>query len=206
MSSENLFLKNIIFSKGNLINSCSFEESQYQNVKTPTTTGGVYPFLRMNSAFSIDPNRCYENLEPTQIRGRYSKPDIFAKVDLPMDKSDPSTPTTTNRKVNYIVLDLDQTAPLANNVNGLTSPTATNVANIVNNNVAAGSNSTVTTPNSLLSPESPHKASQGYATIDFNKTVALSNSTTPSSELDSEGSRKTRHNSTVVPTVLPLGI
>uniref|UniRef100_A0A182SFI6 Uncharacterized protein n=1 Tax=Anopheles maculatus TaxID=74869 RepID=A0A182SFI6_9DIPT len=65
-------------------------------------------------------------------------------------------------------------------------------------NPSAGGNVTPTSV-SLLPPESPKKASLGYATIDFNKTVALSNSTTPSSELDSEGSRKTRHNSTVTP-------
>ncbi|KFB46608.1 hypothetical protein ZHAS_00014649 [Anopheles sinensis] len=310
----------------------SFDECQYQNVRTPTSSGAAVgggvgaavpllpqnivggnmfaQFQRLNSGgqnqFSMDPGRFYENLEPAELkavllRGRCSKPDIFSNVDLPLDHSEPCTPTATaaassqQRKVNYIVLDLDQSNSLhniSNNVNGtggVLSPTGsapggaggatfngntlanggttngptggTSFNNNNNNNsttvnlnnviVATGAMSssisggltlgpivnastdrastTATTPGSngncltglcggpsgtngtigsvlttpasvgLLPPESPKKASLGYATIDFNKTVALSNSTTPSSELDSEGSRKTRHNSTVTP-------
>ncbi|XP_035905029.1 putative uncharacterized protein DDB_G0277255 [Anopheles stephensi] len=300
-------------------NTGSFDECQYQNVRTPTSmtaiVGGVgmpllpqsnivpgnmfAQFQRLNSAgggpgnqFSMDPNRFYENLELAELKavsmrgGRCSKPDIFSNVDLPLDHSEPCTPTATaasQRKVNYIVLDLDQSnsshsisgaAGAGTNGTGVLSPTGTvpgsglnngntiagsvpNGTNTFNNNnnnnnnttinlnsvvvapgglcnsasgaaigpigVAAGTDRTVVsvscttglcgggaanpvaggniTPTSvsLLPPESPKKASLGYATIDFNKTVALSNSTTPSSELDSEGSRKTRHNSTVTP-------
>ncbi|EAA14022.4 AGAP009930-PA [Anopheles gambiae str. PEST] len=157
------------------------------------------------------------------------------------DHSEPCTPTATaanQRKVNYIVLDLDQSnsshsisgaAGSGTNGTGILSPTstvpggstngntiatsATNGASNFNNNNnnnaainlnsvapgAAGAGNVTPTSVGLLPPESPKKASLGYATIDFNKTVALSNSTTPSSELDSEGSRKTRHNSTVTP-------
>ncbi|XP_055546481.1 fibroblast growth factor receptor substrate 2 [Wyeomyia smithii] len=203
-------------------NTGSFDENQYQNVRTPTSIGGASMFthIRMISSHSIDPTRFYENLEPGEIksvllRGRYSKPDIFANVELPLDSSEPCTPTTANRKVHYIVLDLDQ-ANSSHNINlpaPVTSPTAGSApttTNNNNNNPAAvnlnNPNDTTTTgtPHSqspvssgLLPPESPKKA--GYATIDFDKTFALSNSTTPSSELDSEGSRKTRHNSTVTP-------
>uniref|UniRef100_A0A182NAU6 IRS-type PTB domain-containing protein n=1 Tax=Anopheles dirus TaxID=7168 RepID=A0A182NAU6_9DIPT len=303
----------------------SFDECQYQNVRTPTTITamGVTPgatgmplipqnivsgnmfaqFQRLNSG-TMDPNRCYENLEPAELkavllRGRCSKPDIFSNVDLPLDHSEPCTPTATaasQRKVNYIILDLDQsnsshsisgsavaaavTTAGASGPGQILSPTGSvpgavnngnagsgvggggvgnipNGANNLNNNINNNNNSTainlntvpavaggmchslsgmtlgsigadrtlsiagtgtgncgtglcggastggnpITTPASvgLLPPESPKKASLGYATIDFNKTVALSNSTTPSSELDSEGSRKTRHNSTVTP-------
>ncbi|XP_052893710.1 homeobox protein 5 [Anopheles moucheti] len=294
----------------------SFDECQYQNVRTPTSmtavgaagmplipqnivTGNIFAqFQRLNSVggcpgsqFSMDPNRFYENLELAELkavslRGRCSKPDIFSNVDLPLDHSEPCTPTATaasQRKVNYIVLDLDQSnsshsisgiAGPGTNGTGILSPTgtvpggatngntitsnATNNANNFNNNNNNNNNSTTINLNSvvsggmcnsasgialgsigtgtdhrgssvsgvslscstglcsgtpanssggtvpptslgLLPPESPKKASLGYATIDFNKTVALSNSTTPSSELDSEGSRKTRHNSTVTP-------
>ncbi|XP_050077109.1 putative uncharacterized protein DDB_G0277255 [Anopheles maculipalpis] len=296
----------------------SFDECQYQNVRTPTSMtaiagvgcGGVAmpllpqsnivpgnmfaQFQRLNSTgggpgnqFSMDPNRFYENLELAELKavsmrggGRCSKPDIFSNVDLPLDHSEPCTPTATaatQRKVNYIVLDLDQSnsshsisgaAGVGTNGTGILSPTGTglnngnpiagsvpNGTNAFNNNnnnnnsttinlnsaipgglcnsassatlgtigivpgtdrsgigancttglcgggptnPSAGGNVTPTSV-SLLPPESPKKASLGYATIDFNKTVALSNSTTPSSELDSEGSRKTRHNSTVTP-------
>ncbi|XP_055593648.1 fibroblast growth factor receptor substrate 2 [Uranotaenia lowii] len=233
-------------------NTGSFDENQYQNVKTPTSSGpNAFALLPLNvSSYSIDPSRCYENLEPSEIksvllRGRYSKPDIFSNVELPtLDNSEPCTPTATNRKVNYIVLDLDQSnqaasqnatnaslASLANVIsptgaapeaaaslsanssisnNNNNNPTAINLNNpltplggdasgsVAQTPTTAGAATTVTTA-SLLPPESPKKASLGYATIDFNKTFALSNSTTPSSELDSEGSRKTRHNSTVTP-------
>ncbi|XP_044272192.1 fibroblast growth factor receptor substrate 3 isoform X2 [Tribolium madens] len=46
-----------------------------------------------------------------------------------------------------------------------------------------------------VTPDSPHKA-KSYATIDFQKTNALSQSINPPMEVE-EGSRKTRHNSTI---------
>ncbi|KAL0266342.1 UNVERIFIED_CONTAM: hypothetical protein PYX00_008915 [Menopon gallinae] len=46
-------------------------------------------------------------------------------------------------------------------------------------------------------PESPRKLTGGYAAIDFKKTVALSHSVNPNFDNDSEGSRKTRHNSNI---------
>lgn len=51
--------------------------------------------------------------------------------------------------------------------------------------------------NGAAPPESPQRPPKGYATIDFNKTVALSHSVNPCLDLDNEGSRKTRHNSTI---------
>lgn len=53
------------------------------------------------------------------------------------------------------------------------------------------------TSNCLPPPESPKRPPEGYAEIDFNKTVALSHSVNPCLKLDNEGSRKTRHNSTI---------
>lgn len=192
-----------------------------QIAQTPTTTITMFGMSRMNSTFSIDPNRLYENLDSSEIRPllsrntRFSKPDIFAKVDLPVnnDKSEPCTPT-----IHYIVLDLDQSpatnGPINNqqqHVNHVNSVMPTSVPNSGNavptSHLAAATSSasaTTTTTHSttfsmsamsLLPPESPKKGVMDYATIDFNKTVALSNSTTPSSDLDSEGSRKTRHSS-----------
>lgn len=49
-----------------------------------------------------------------------------------------------------------------------------------------------------LPPSSPKKPTIGYTTIDFNKTVALK-SVALGTEVDTEGSRKTRHNSTALP-------
>jgi fibroblast growth factor receptor substrate 2 len=58
-------------------------------------------------------------------------------------------------------------------------------------------------PSSVTAPESPHKVSEGYVTIDFDRTVALSHSINPSIENDSECLRKTRHDSTFNDLVTP---
>ncbi|XP_055712032.1 fibroblast growth factor receptor substrate 2 [Phlebotomus papatasi] len=158
-------------------------ESGSDNSMTPTSTS-LFRFSRMNS-YGADPERCYENLNPSEMKPLLNR---FVK-STPADAgivSEPGTPTSDNRVVNYIVLDLDQspsTAAVACTTPGTTNPDTTGA-------IA-----------SLLPPESPKKAALGYATIDFNKTAALSNSTTPSSELDSEGAtRKTRHSSSIVVT------
>lgn len=176
-------------------------------VQTPTTTGSLFGIPRMNSLYSID-DRLYENLEPGDIRplqqrNRSSKPDIFAKVELPAtEKSEPSTPT--NHRCVYIQLDLDQissTVPSSANNSTSSSGTITSSRPVLPTIITTSSpttnnsSSNSTTTMSLLPPDSPKTGILDYATIDFNKTVALSNSTTPSSELDSEGSRKTRHSS-----------
>lgn len=176
-------------------------------VQTPTTTASVFGIPRMTSQYSIDA-RLYENLEPGDIRplpqrNRLSKPDIFAKVELPTnDKSEPSTPT--NHGCVYIQLDLDQISSTVSNsannstpLSGTTTSSRPTLPTIITTSINtnnSSSNST-TTMSHLWPPDSPKKGILDYATIDFNKTVALSNSTTPSSELDSEGSRKTRHSS-----------
>lgn len=165
---------------------------------TPALSSTIFGFNRLNS-FSTDPNRCYENLDPVELkplllRNRFTKPDIFGTSEFSTiaDGSEPCSPTNSSRKVNYIVLDLDQQSNLnSSNImpNNLSNGQIANNNNVTNNVNALSTHC-------MLPPESPKKASMGYATIDFNKTVALSNSTTPSSEHDSEGSRKTRHNST----------
>ncbi|XP_074660232.1 uncharacterized protein LOC141912752 [Tubulanus polymorphus] len=97
-----------------------------------------------------------------------------------------SLPNTSSSKVNYIQLDLEQHV----DVNGATC-----------------SGAAPASPSSIVSsPESPSRKVQNgggsgadstdsYAMIDFNKTVALSN-TSKAASVD-EGSRKTRHSSTV---------
>lgn len=199
-----------------------------------------------NNNYIVDSTHCYENLEPSEMRQnlirnqqqrRQSRTDLLSKnettVSTPTDKnSEPTTPT--NHKVNYIVLDLDQThtqpmttastpngtplsmstsintiatsdiLPSTSSVNSSPTKVASisNTAAIITNATMATSISTSTTAHSissLLPPESPKKGIFDYATIDFNKTVALSNSITPT--VDCEGSRKTRHNSTAVPII-----
>ncbi|XP_037035352.1 fibroblast growth factor receptor substrate 2 [Bradysia coprophila] len=180
-------------------------------IQTPTTTGSMFGIPHsMHSQYSIDSMRLYENLEPGDIRplaqrNRLSKPDIFAKVELPAnEKSEPSTP---NHRCVYIQLDLDQiSSTVSNSANISTSSSGTNsrpiLPTITTTSVITNNTSSIsTTTMSVLPPDSPKSSGVetnsglDYATIDFNKTIALSNSTTPSSELDGEGSRKTRHSS-----------
>ncbi|XP_022899805.1 fibroblast growth factor receptor substrate 2 [Onthophagus taurus] len=51
-------------------------------------------------------------------------------------------------------------------------------------------------PSKDNAPDSPSTVQKSYVTIDFNKTTALSQSVNPRIEIE-EGSRKTRHNSTI---------
>ncbi|CAK9805422.1 Fibroblast growth factor receptor substrate 2 [Anthophora plagiata] len=128
------------------------------------------PFIQ--SDIEDTTRHCYANLEPSEIenlRKRFSGVSVAEKSPLP-----PSTPTGGPiREVNYAVLDLD-TKDVSMNLplDGPSNPSAS-------------------------PPESPNKLQKGYATIDFNKTAALSHSVNPNLVNDNEGSRKTRHNSTI---------
>lgn len=174
--------------------------------------GNIFGFTRALS-FSQDPTtRCYENLDiglsemkPLMLRNRYSRPEIFSKVDLPLidrtDKSEPCTPT--QRKVNYIVLDLDQQTTINNNNlgsknignnNGSVDSCSDNQSQMMVNSVSASSG--------LLPPESPKKL--GYATIDFDRSNALSNIiNNPINDFD-QSCRKTRHDSNVTPILMAM--
>uniref|UniRef100_T1IHR3 IRS-type PTB domain-containing protein n=1 Tax=Strigamia maritima TaxID=126957 RepID=T1IHR3_STRMM len=83
------------------------------------------------------------------------------------------------RPMNYVVLDLDK-------------------------NGAVGVDASWTTPTSPVSltsfPESPEKAAEGYATIDFERTAALS--CTNGNCVKDQSIRKTRHNSTISDLIL----
>lgn len=195
------------------------------------------------SAFGADPSHCYENLEPSEVRPmllqqqraqqqrRLSKTDIMSRLEQVAAASPPPTTnektsepsTPTHRKVNYIVLDLDQNYAQNNSVaSNMSSTTSSNAVscdaqtssangslhtspsrNSIQPTTSSSTPATSTGPTNscsatgLLPPESPKKGIFDYATIDFNKTVALSNSTAPS--MDCEGSRKTRHSSTITP-------
>ncbi|XP_066592270.1 fibroblast growth factor receptor substrate 2 [Prorops nasuta] len=122
---------------------------------------------------------CYANLEGNEIenlRKRFSAVSIHEKSPLP-----PSTPTggSITREVNYAILDLD-------------------TKDIITGSLVDSTENTLPSP-----PESPNKLQKGYATIDFNKTAALSHSVNPNVVNDNEGSRKTRHNSTINDLNLP---
>lgn len=208
LDNSHIMYMNIVMGEPQQLNKIPSGSDTPKIVQTPNTTGSMFGIPRIqNSQYSIDANRLYENLEPGDIRPlqqrNRSKPDIFAKVELPSnEKSEPSTPT--NHRCVYIQLDLEQisSSTVSNSANNSTSSSSTITSSrptlptiITTSITSTNSSSNSTTTMSLLPPDSPKTGILDYATIDFNKTNALSNSTTPSSELDSEGSRKTRHSS-----------
>lgn len=111
---------------------------------------------------------CYYNLEACEIQNLKRYSGASITEKSPLA---PSTPTDCpTREMNYAILDLDK-----------------------RDSLPGTSDSNVNSPPSP--PESPNKPQIGYVTIDFKKTVALSHSVNPNH--DNEGSRKTRHNSTI---------
>ena len=117
------------------------------------------------------PRHCYANLEANEIesfRKRFSG--VFV-ADNKTNLAPTTPPSNIIREVNYAVLDLDRKDDLLVNPESTAAPSP---------------------------PDSPSRSVQKeYATIDFNKTVALSHSVNPKLVNDNEGSRKTRHNSTI---------
>lgn len=145
---------------------------------------------------------CYANLEASEIESlkkRYSTTSIPEKLSLQTPPPFMNS-TTTIREMTYAVLDLDP-KDITNidftdaNSASQTMSEVTTILTTTTSDSAAGSQ--LTTPSSP--PDSPLKSQQiGYATIDFNKTAALSHSVNSSMANDiDEGSRKTRHNSTI---------
>lgn len=143
-----------------------------EHVESHGTKPKPSPLSSIQSDAEEATRHCYANLEPSEIenlRKRFSGVSVAEKSPLP-----PSTPTGGPiREVNYAVLDLD-------------------TKDVPMNSPMDGPSNSTTSP-----PESPNKLQKGYATIDFNKTAALSHSVNPNLVNDNEGSRKTRHNSTI---------
>ncbi|GFS09249.1 fibroblast growth factor receptor substrate 3 [Elysia marginata] len=83
-------------------------------------------------------------------------------------------PQKTSKQVNYILIDHE-------------------IQN--SESVFGGAGNSPISPTGVTAfPESPSRKTQSYATIDFDRTKALSNATKP---VEDEGGRKTRHNSTI---------
>ncbi|XP_054262531.1 fibroblast growth factor receptor substrate 2 isoform X2 [Macrosteles quadrilineatus] len=123
----------------------------------------------------LEERHCYANLEPGEIEILRSK-DRYPPTFQLNTVTQPSTPPP--QQINYILLDLDQTSSSSSLTGQGNQPT-----------------SPVTLNSGLsLTPESPNKPTEGYATIDFDRTVALCAVTCA---VDDEGSRKTRHDSTM---------
>lgn len=190
--------------------------SKFNDIKKDYTknvgNGNIFGFNRALS-FSNETTRCYENLDigseqkPLMLRNRYSRPEIFSKVDLPLidrtDKSEPCTPT--QRKMNYILLDLDQPQQTTINNNNLNNNNNNNICAKGSESVDCNMSQMVTSVSMQngLQPESPNKL--GYATIDFNRSNALSNVLSNNTIIDFDQScRKTRHDSNVTPVLAAM--
>jgi hypothetical protein len=169
----------------------------YMNVvprTDPPLVAAAVPVMRLPERPCEEPRHVYANLEPSEIEiARSCLPKRLSGGERPppplpisVCAHSPLSPTGVSRQVNYIVLDLDKSKKEPNKEASQQVP-----------DVANASASTPTL-------ELPGKAAEGYALIDFNKTVALSHSVNPNVDNDSEGSRKTRHNSTVNDLVLAL--
>lgn len=156
---------------------------------------------------------CYANLEASEIEGlkkRFSATSIADKLPLQSHTPPPhlNSSTTVIREMSYAVLDLDkkEAVPNIGTTTSTTTVTATTTT-ITPTTTTTSSESIGTTQPATPSspPDSPLKSQQiGYVTIDFNKTTALSHSVNSSliNDID-EGSRKTRHNSTISEFILP---
>uniref|UniRef100_A0A0A9X3I4 Fibroblast growth factor receptor substrate 2 n=1 Tax=Lygus hesperus TaxID=30085 RepID=A0A0A9X3I4_LYGHE len=152
---------------------------------------------RLNSVGSS--NGCVSPSPPHTINNNYSE---FFPGEAP---NAPEGATYMNVMCGPEVIDEQEETPIYANLTPGSgepisyceplSPPAAPVRN-VNYIVLDLDNPSKETPKTLHPPESPNRPSQGYVTIDFDKTVALSNSANPS--FDNEGSRKTRHNSTII--------
>lgn len=154
--------------------------NQGQEVDIQLTKTRPPPLPRLQFEWEDSFKHSYANLQSSEIeslRKRFSGSSIAEKSPLP-----PSTPPSSCviREVNYAVLDLDK-------------------KEISENFVSDSTINTISIP-----PESPNKTVKGYAVIDFNKTAALSHSVNSNLVNDNEGSRITRHNSTISDTAIPL--
>lgn len=184
-----------------LTNNLNSTLNEVKKDYTKNVNGNFFGFQKVTS-FTQDASHCYQNLQLGEIkRSRYSRPEIFSKVDLPLiernDRSEPCTPTQ-RKMVNYIVLDLDNNSTNNNNNNN---------GNETPDEFSPTSTHQMVTSISMISgltqhnPESPKKL--GYATIDFDRSNALSNilnSNTPINDND-QSCRKTRHDSNVTPVL-----
>ncbi|XP_011498845.1 PREDICTED: serine/threonine-protein kinase pakG [Ceratosolen solmsi marchali] len=157
----------------------------------------------------------YANLEASELEGlkkRFSATSIVEK--LPVQTPPPLLNVTAAREMSYAVLDLDKNNAPSSNIGTAAIITAASTSASTSASTTASTTMTITStessvtpqlPPSSSPPDSPLKSQQiGYVTIDFNKTAALSHSVNSCliSDID-EGSRKTRHNSTISELISP---
>lgn len=163
-----------------------------------TNPAGTPTYINLDLAASPTGNENYvnvvENTHPLYmnvVTDNHTKdlPKILSEIPIENEQED-----LRHCYANVNVNDLDFLASETPSASYIT-PTEVNYVELDLEN-AKSENLTAGNPN-----ESPSKVKKSYATIDFNKTNALSQSVNQRMEND-QGSRKTRHNSTIsdVPT------
>lgn len=151
---------------------------QHEPTSSPTLSSCSEPYAQLNMDSELECCHVYMNVTPGAPTETLPSQKSFELPSLSEEEKEDikhcyanlnpgDLPNEQAKIINYIVLDLDSKD-------------------------AAGGAGTAPPV-----PESPKIVAKGYATIDFNRTVALSHSVNPGLDLDSEGSRKTRHNSTI---------
>jgi fibroblast growth factor receptor substrate 2 len=140
---------------------------------------------------------CYANLEPGEIEvarshipkrvsGTERVPPLLLLSPTVQSQQNPLTsPPGVAETLNYIELNLEQNK-------------TDSVAGNVNSPVGSVPPATLSVP-----PDSPRRGAEGYATIDYDRTAALSHSVNPNVYYDCEGLRRTRHNSNINDPVAP---
>ncbi|XP_037272120.2 uncharacterized protein LOC119164117 [Rhipicephalus microplus] len=163
-----------------------------------------------------DSNHFYVNVNPMPLNQQQHplQTHSYANLSCPASPERTVPPSTASAtaaagllnnggsadEVNYVVLDLDHQSDSSTSA---VSPVATAAPVVGATTVAPGSTAvagaSTITPGSQ--PTSPTRAPEGYATIDFDRTAALSNSANPSVHHHDDSVRKTRHNSNAVPVL-----
>lgn len=160
------------------------KEHFYVNISPDVSNGSVIAKCGLlNKTASNNLSQSYCLTSPVSHLATSATGHLYANIGSPSCEGqeeetcvDDNTKGESDSQMNYIILDLDQCSDKTNVVTSPSSPPASPITS------------------SLQQPE-------GYATIDFDKTAALSNSANPSMVND-DSVRKTRHNG-IIPSSSP---
>lgn len=157
-------------------------------VKDKAPTGGRLESATLNGAMQSETKRKNLLVRKLSIEQNYANVGAASFTNIP----DPS-PVSMNPAGGF------STSNGSNSAHRLSNPGELNYIEIDVNKTEGDTVQGATSSAMSVSftvPDSPSKRTESYAMIDFNRTVALSNSAKPVSE-NEEGLRKTRHNSTI---------
>ncbi|XP_022238042.1 uncharacterized protein LOC111085116 [Limulus polyphemus] len=160
------------------------KEHFYVNISPDISNGSAIAkcgLINKTASNNLSQNNCITS--PVSHPATSATGHLYANIGSPSSEGqeekaciDETTKEESDSQMNYIILDLDQSSDKTNVVASPLSPP-------------------------VSPPTSPLQQPEGYATIDFDKTAALSNSANPSMVND-DSVRKTRHNG-IIPSSSP---